>query len=110
MKQHETLSYCGIYCGGCKNYKENMNCMGCRNEKELVNDCPTRTCAINKGLLYCGECENFPCNELNNFYNDGIAHHKVAYQNILKIKETGMEKWNIEQEKEHLCECGKKKL
>lgn len=68
MRQYETLSFCGIYCGGCKNYKENMNCMGCRYESELIKDCPTRTCAIGKSLLYCGDCENFPCSELNDFY------------------------------------------
>lgn len=102
MKQYEEISFCGIYCGGCKNYKENINCMGCRYEKELVNDCPTRTCSINKGLLHCGECENFPCDELSNFYNDGIAHHEVAYQNMLKIKEIGIEKWLIMQKTKHI--------
>lgn len=99
MKGHETLSFCGIYCGACKNYKKNMNCMGCRYEKELVNDCPTRLCAFKKGLLHCGECENFPCDELNNFYNDGNQHHKLAFQNILRIKEIGIENWLSEQEK-----------
>jgi hypothetical protein len=84
--------------------------MGCRNEKELVNDCPTRTCAINKGLLHCGECDSFPCGELNDFYKDGMPHHEMAYRNMLKIKEMGIEKWLSEQETEHTCECGRKKL
>jgi hypothetical protein len=34
MEHYEELSLCGLYCGGCKNYKANYNCMGCRNEKE----------------------------------------------------------------------------
>ena len=102
MKQYEKLSFCGIYCGGCKNYKKNMNCVGCRYEKELVNDCPTRSCAIKRGFLHCGECKSFPCNELNVFYNDSIPLHKLAFQNILRIKEIGIEKWLIEQGKEHI--------
>jgi hypothetical protein len=109
MNPYETLSFCGIYCGGCKNYKENMNCAGCRYEKQLVDDCPTRSCAIKRGFLHCGECENFPCNDLNDFYKDGIPHHELALQNMLKIKENGIEKWLFEQEKEHTCECGRKK-
>lgn len=93
MDQFETLSLCGIYCGGCKNYKVNANCMGCRNEKELLDDCPTRTCCIAKGHLHCGQCEDFPCSVLNAFYTDGIALHELAYKNMLKIKEMGEDKW-----------------
>jgi len=70
MDQYEKLSFCGLYCGGCKNYKGNYNCMGCRNEKELVNDCPTRACCSAKGLFHCGLCENFPCSVLSEFNNE----------------------------------------
>lgn len=110
MEKYEALSFCGIYCGGCRNYKENMNCMGCRYEKELVSDCPSRSCAIEKGLLHCGECGSFPCDELNDFYKDGVPHHDAAFQNMLKIREIGVEKRLSEQEKEHTCKCGRKKL
>ena len=110
MQRHEELSYCGIYCGGCRNYKENMKCMGCRYEKELVNDCPTRTCSISKGLLHCGECEGFPCGVLEGFHSDGVPHHEIAYQNMIGIKERGIEKWLLEQKRQHTCDCGRKKL
>lgn len=76
-----------------------MNCMGCRYEEELVNDCPTRSCAINKDLLHCGECEEFPCSELSDFYQDGVPHHELALQNILRIRDIGIEMWLVEQEK-----------
>ena len=109
MEQYEELSLCGLYCGGCKNYKENFNCMGCRNEKELVNDCPTRACCISRGLLHCGNCAEFPCSVLGDFYNDGVRHHKLAYQNMLRIKEVEVEKWLSEQKAEHTCQCGRRK-
>ena len=110
MKKHETLAYCGLFCGGCKNYKENMNCMGCRFEEELVTDCPTRACAADRGLLYCGDCEEFPCPSLKEFYEDGIRHHGMALQNVLRIRDIGPDNWLAEQEKEHTCQCGGRKL
>jgi len=64
---------------------------------------------MNKGLLYCGECEDFPCNELFAFYKDGILHHELAYKNILSIRKIGVESWLIQQEEEHTCKCGRKK-
>lgn len=109
MKKHETLSFCGIYCGGCGNYKENMNCTGCRYEQELVNDCPTRTCAIYRGLVHCGECESYPCGELDSFYRDGNPTHELAYKNMIEIKEIGIEEWLLEQKRKHTCVCGQKK-
>ncbi|HAS74908.1 MAG TPA: hypothetical protein DCS67_12255 [Clostridiales bacterium UBA8960] len=98
MGQYETLSLCGMYCGGCKNYKKNANCMGCRNEKDLLEDCPTRACCIAKGLLHCGLCDAFPCKILSDFYNDGAAHRAKAYENMVKIIEIGADGWLSEQE------------
>ena len=91
--KYETLSYCGIFCGTCKNYKQNMNCAGCRNEPELLHDCPSRACAMERKLLHCGQCSEFPCDVLNNFYNDGKPHRKQAYFNMLEIMEIGADEW-----------------
>lgn len=109
MKDIDKLSLCGLYCGGCKNFKENLNCIGCRNEKELLNDCPTRSCCIAKGLQHCGLCEAFPCTELSEFYADGMKHHHLAYENMLVIKEIGEAEWLAEQGLLHTCDCGGKK-
>jgi len=100
-KHNEELSYCGIYCGSCKNYKQNMNCMGCRYEESMVDDCPTRACAIDRGLVHCGECAEFPCAVLKEFYEDGVWLHKQAYENLMRIREIGTEAWLAEQEKEN---------
>ena len=100
MSQYEKLSFCGIYCGSCKNYKQNYNCMGCRTEKELLDDCPTRTCFMSKGLLHCGLCDDFPCDMLNEFYNDGAKHRAQAYENMVKIRVVGVDGWLSEQEDE----------
>jgi len=99
MDKYEALSFCGIYCGRCKNYKQNMNCMGCRNELELLADCPTRVCAAKKGFLHCGECEKFPCERLEKFYNSGNPLHLQAYHNICEMMKIGVDKWLEKQEK-----------
>jgi hypothetical protein len=82
MKEYAYISLCGIDCNKCLNYKKNVNCAGCRDEKVLLEDCPTRVCAIEKGFLHCGECETFPCEELNKFYHSGNPNHLKAYENI----------------------------
>ena len=85
LYKDKEYGFCGIICSDCKNYKKNLNCQGCLGEKNLLNDCPTRSCAISKKINLCSECEKFPCEELYNFYNDGNALHKKAYQNIIEI-------------------------
>jgi len=93
MNSYDVLSYCGVYCGSCRNYKKNMNCQGCRSETKLVDDCPTRACAIKRELLHCGECGEFPCKTLNDFYNDGNPMHLAAYHNMLDIIKYGADEW-----------------
>ncbi|MDR2035882.1 MAG: DUF3795 domain-containing protein [Coriobacteriales bacterium] len=79
------LSYCGINCTSCGNYKKNENCQGCRDEPNLLWDCTTRTCAIERGFLHCGQCDEFPCDELSRFYHDGKPSHLQAYHNMLDL-------------------------
>jgi hypothetical protein len=110
MREYETLAYCGLFCGGCRNYKENANCAGCRYEEKLVDDCPTRACAMKKDLLYCGDCADFPCPNLKAFYEDGVRHHAMALNNAESIREIGPDIWLGEQEKEHTCRCGGRRL
>jgi len=59
----------------------------------MLDDCPTRLCAIKRGLLHCGECENFPCRILNDFYNDGNPMHFAALENMCEIVKMGADKW-----------------
>jgi len=111
-EDYTLLSYCGLYCGGCGSYEENsvVGCKGCRIEPNLVNDCPTIPCAVKKRLLHCNECSDFPCDMMTTFYNDGIKHHALAYENIKRIQEIGPVAWLSEQYTTHTCSCGKKRL
>ena len=98
MDKYEALSFCGIYCGSCRNFKKNMGCAGCRGEAVLVDDCPTKACAVACGLLHCGLCGEFPCKMLADFYHDGKPPHRAALDAMERIIQVGPEAWLAEQE------------
>ena len=62
--QHMLIGKCGFYCGACPTYIAN-NCNGCM-EEHVVGDCFSRDCVIEKGLDFCGQCTNFPCDDIIN--------------------------------------------
>ena len=84
-------SRCGILCSECE-YKEQVNCKGCVNiDKPFWGDrCEVKSCCEDKGFLYCGKCDNFPCDLLNQFSYD---------------KEQGDDGKRIEQCKKWACQC-----
>lgn len=49
---------CGLYCAACKFYLAGK-CEGCR--KKRSEKCPIWKCAEDRGLMFCGECDAFPC-------------------------------------------------
>ena len=64
-------SRCGILCGECT-YREQMGCAGCVHmQKPFWGDsCPVKACCEEKQQEHCGQCENFPCDLLNQFAYD----------------------------------------
>ena len=83
----DLVAPCGIWCGGCSLYlvkeqphlremlikhgvkEEQLPCEGCRAEdgncKHLDERCEQYACAQDKGITYCYECQDFPCNRLH---------------------------------------------
>lgn len=62
------ISVCGIDCDACQ-FKIDGKCDTCRisaaNGKCVWGGrCDTHDCAINQKLNHCGECKNFPCEQL----------------------------------------------
>lgn len=64
-------SRCGILCSKCE-FKEQMNCAGCITiTKPFWGDtCPVKSCCEDKKHVFCGECEQFPCQLLHSFAYD----------------------------------------
>jgi hypothetical protein len=64
-------SRCGILCSDC-DYREKMNCGGCINiDKPFWGEsCPVKSCCEGRNIEHCGECNEFPCDLLNQFAFD----------------------------------------
>lgn len=56
------IGMCGFYCGSCPSYARG-ECTGCRTAHKK-GDCFTWDCVSEKGLHFCGECADFPCEAL----------------------------------------------
>ncbi len=124
------LAACGLYCGACYHYRaafsesryllqraaaqgrshENLTCQGCRSDKLYIHpgcsQCGIRDCAESRGLLYCGECEEMPCERLLTFQNDGRRHHLEVLGNLWALNEQGPKAWLQAQAAYWTCECG----
>jgi hypothetical protein len=124
----EYLSPCGMYCSVCavraadrdndQELKgmlapifgvksEQVACEGCRSEEtfQFAKACAIRTCAGEKRLESCHECEDFPCDHFSTFPFEISKQQMLAA--LPRWKELGTEKWVRETEKRFTCSyCG----
>jgi len=82
-------SRCGILCNQCE-YREKVNCGGCVTiTKPFWGDaCPVKSCCEENEHKHCGECNDFPCDLLNQF-----AYDKEQGDDGKRIEQC--EKWRI---------------
>ena len=67
-----------------------VECRGCRKEKcKIFKDCKVRDCSENKGVDFCFQCNDFPCE------NTGFDKHlhKRSVDINMRIKEIGVENY-----------------
>jgi ribosomal protein L40E len=119
------IGYCGLYCGGCKNYQYTEKgastdeeggkiepCEGCRSTltTEWCSDCAIKVCNRERGTEICIECGDNPCSLLTNFMNDEkYPYHLEVMDNMKAIKEKGCAQWIKNMEIEYSCGiCGAK--
>ena len=55
----ELLGKCGYYCGQCPSFLD-KECLGCV-QVNASGVCYARDCVIQKELVSCGHCKDFPC-------------------------------------------------
>jgi hypothetical protein len=124
------LAYCGLYCGACSfkiafeesqrghllsmpakydRYKSARleDCPGCRADNQ-DGECKIRNCAKERKLVYCGDCEDFPCRMVADFSSDGIPHHSEIIANLNAIREMGVDAWLTHERDRFACSCGKR--
>jgi len=82
---------------------EDIQCRGCLSDLvfKYCQICPIRKCAKDRGFEGCYQCEQFPCNHINNFPFQAGKQEILAA--IPDWKNLGTEKWVEAQEKRYLC-------
>jgi len=76
------LSAEDMHCWGC--WSNSRNCWGRR--------CEFRKCANDKGIDFCYQCREFPCQNLLLYYSD----HVQARENLTQISKLGFEAYITE--------------
>ena len=131
-KKEVFVAPCGLYCGACsirsaynrndsvllkamadgvslylghKVEAKDLACKGCLSDVVSIScrECKMRDCAFSKGLKYCSECIDSPCELIKNFNNDGLLHHAEVLYNIRHQREIGVDAWIKEQDKRWRC-------
>ena len=124
------LGACGLYCGACYHYQasfydedrlreaaarrgqkpEGFTCQGCRSGTLYIHPfcahCEIRACAEEKGILHCGLCPDFPCEQLRAFQSDGRVHHRDVLVELVRLRERGPKAWLAAQGELWRCSCG----
>jgi len=88
---------------------EEMQCNGCRSTKRCFyceTKCTMEKCAEAKGVAFCGECAEYPCQDLKAFQAE-MPHRIELWKSQLRIKEVGYERWYAEMIEHYSCQkCG----
>ncbi len=70
-------------------YLAEADCDGCRKGGRLWPDCAVASCARQKGVDFCSQCEEFPCNKTN---FDADLERRWIQMNK-RMKEIGVESY-----------------
>ena len=97
LPNSEKLTTDDIQCNGCLSSVKFMHCQ----------QCEIRGCAQEKGYAGCHECDEFPCQHIENFpMNIG---KKVILRAVPYRRNVGTDKWIQDEDARYICpECGNK--
>jgi len=125
MDYQQMTSPCGLDCFNCPVYLANENgklraviaerfvipekeavCQGCRNEGGMIaflgmtEPCNVYRCIKKKGLQFCCDCSEFPCDHLHPYADQAtVKPHNTKVFNLALIKKMGLEAWAKEKAK-----------
>ena len=107
------IAPCGMDCMACYvHLKKKKPCEGCLcdgpNKPERCRSCKIKTCAQERDLLRCHECEDFPCKLINNLDKSYQKRYQISLiENSLNINKKGLESFFKDEKKRWTCkECG----
>ncbi|MCP3873614.1 MAG: DUF3795 domain-containing protein [Desulfobacteraceae bacterium] len=97
LENSQTLSTKDIHCQGCLSDDLFMHC----------GQCKIRDCTKAKGLTGCHQCDEFPCEHIDNF--SMAIGKKVILRSVPYRQKFGTKKWVQDEEARYFCpECGNK--
>ncbi len=77
--------------------QEDVGCKGCRGERGKCywaqGDCATWACVQKRGVTYCFECEEFPCDLLAPSAKGADFPHNMKVYNLCRMKAKGIDVW-----------------
>ena len=95
---------CGLNCGLCPNYHIHTNgqfkCPGCGGEgfSEQHPACGIFSCRERRGIEFCSDCDEFPCNRYNSWGDyDSFITHRNHDTDMEKAKRIGIYSYIVEQ-------------
>jgi len=123
-KENTQAAVCGLYCGACTLFiatkedparlkalserfqlpEETMKCNGCRSDNRgpYCQTCKMVSCAAERGIEFCSECDDYPCNELKQFQSER-PHRIELWDDLGRIKEIGYKAWLAEIKENYTC-------
>lgn len=129
MPEKRLAAVCGLFCPACTVFigtrehparlqviaerlqkpVEELQCDGCRSDTRCYycrDRCKMGKCASGRGVSFCGECKDYPCEELKVFQAE-MPHRIELWESQQRIKGVGFEKWYTEMIRHYSCtECG----
>jgi hypothetical protein len=117
MDYDQMTSPCGLDCFNCPAYLANENqelratiskmfgipiqkasCNGCRNQSgrvlDMIEPCHVYRCIEKKGIQFCGDCIDFPCDYLHPYADKASqVPHNTKVFNLCLIKKMGLKSW-----------------
>ena len=89
MEYLEEIGFCGVDCSVCSDYISEK-CPGCRQTEWPEGDaCPPVSCCGERAIRFCGECGQFPCEMMKDFYRESESHEK-AYRLMCTYQKDGV--------------------
>ncbi len=125
MDYTQMTAPCGLDCFNCPLYLANEDhalktaiaqkanipadkavCKGCRNENgtipflNMTEPCNVCQCIEQKGLEFCCDCNDFPCDHLHPYADKAreVPHNTKVF-NLCLIKKMGLDEWAKEKAK-----------
>lgn len=86
---------------------DDIRCNGCQSDDQFMHcrQCEIKDCTKDKGYEGCHECNDFPCQHIDNF--SMAVGKKVILRAVPYRREFGTEKWVEDEEARYVCpQCG----